>query len=172
MGRFLAWGDQGDELVFATDGRDVYVCKTDRDTESSANIRGDYEGTAVGINEALDLDDLVTRATGADLNPGTRMASTTVYNRDPAIVAFARRRSDYSCEMPGCDYQGFTKDSGEQYIETHHMIPMAEGGEDSIFNVAAVCPNCHKELHYGNDRQELTDTLRDAVEHANSNLGI
>ncbi len=28
-------------------------------------------------------------------------------------------------------------------------IPLSEGGEDTVENAMAVCPNCHMELHYG-----------------------
>jgi 5-methylcytosine-specific restriction protein A len=31
----------------------------------------------------------------------------------------------------------------------HHRIPLAKGGEDSVDNAVAVCPNCHRKGHYG-----------------------
>ncbi|MEY0334745.1 HNH endonuclease [Providencia rettgeri] len=31
----------------------------------------------------------------------------------------------------------------------HHVEWLANGGEDSVENAIALCPNCHREAHYG-----------------------
>lgn len=36
------------------------------------------------------------------------------------------------------------------YLEVHHKVHLAHGGDDSIENAEALCPNCHRERHYGN----------------------
>jgi HNH endonuclease len=47
------------------------------------------------------------------------------------------------------------------WFETqHHLVPLADDGEDTIENVAFVCPNHHREVHFGKRREELTDLLR------------
>ena len=61
--------------------------------------------------------------------------------------------------MPNCNYQGFRKESGEAYIEIHHVVPLSEGGEDSINNTVALCPNCHRALHYAENKEELRMVL-------------
>ncbi|MFV5483444.1 HNH endonuclease [Acinetobacter towneri] len=33
------------------------------------------------------------------------------------------------------------------YLETHHIVWLARGGEDTISNTVALCPNCHKRMH-------------------------
>jgi len=35
------------------------------------------------------------------------------------------------------------------YLEVHHMIQLADGGEDTTENAVALCPNCHRQLHFG-----------------------
>jgi len=35
------------------------------------------------------------------------------------------------------------------YLEIHHKLPLSEGGEDTLDNVVALCPNCHRQAHYG-----------------------
>ncbi len=40
-----------------------------------------------------------------------------------------------------------TKD--EEYLEPHHTRRIADGGPDHHRWVAAVCPNCHRRIHYG-----------------------
>ncbi|MGX5612966.1 HNH endonuclease [Bacillus toyonensis] len=34
-------------------------------------------------------------------------------------------------------------------MEVHHVVPLAQGGEDSIENAIGICPNCHRKAHYG-----------------------
>ena len=63
------------------------------------------------------------------------------------------------CEIPGCKYQPFDKDSGEQYSEAHHIIPIGRTGSESHKNLAILCPNHHREIHYGVNRNELTRLL-------------
>jgi 5-methylcytosine-specific restriction protein A len=36
---------------------------------------------------------------------------------------------------------------------------LASGGPDTPENTAALCPNCHRSLHYGSDRDALTADL-------------
>ena len=38
---------------------------------------------------------------------------------------------------------------GTPYLEVHHKIPLAKDGEDTIENAEALCPNCHREKHFG-----------------------
>ena len=44
---------------------------------------------------------------------------------------------------------GFILTDGTPHTETHHVIPLSEGGDDSSENIAVVCPNCHARFHYG-----------------------
>ena len=40
------------------------------------------------------------------------------------------------------------------YLEIHHWITLAEGGDDTIENACALCPNCHRELHFGQQKDQ------------------
>ena len=62
--------------------------------------------------------------------------------------------------MPDCDYIGFNKDNGKKYIEIHHVNPLSEGGEDSINNTVALCPNCHRKIHYSKNKEEIKQLLQ------------
>ena len=37
----------------------------------------------------------------------------------------------------------------EPFLEVHHVKSLSDGGEDTLDNVIALCPNCHREKHYG-----------------------
>ncbi len=41
------------------------------------------------------------------------------------------------------------KKDNTPYLEVHHKQQLSEGGDDSVENAIAVCPNCHRELHFG-----------------------
>jgi 5-methylcytosine-specific restriction enzyme A len=33
--------------------------------------------------------------------------------------------------------------------EIHHVKLLADSGEDTVENAMALCPNCHRESHFG-----------------------
>jgi 5-methylcytosine-specific restriction protein A len=55
-------------------------------------------------------------------------------------------RANGNCEY--CSTEGFTTNSGANYLETHHIIPLCEGGLDTEDNVIALCPNDHRKAHF------------------------
>lgn len=40
------------------------------------------------------------------------------------------------------------KKDNSPYLEVHHIITLANGVDDTVENAIAVCPNCHRELHF------------------------
>lgn len=95
--------------------------------------------------------------------PEKRHSQSTVYSRDPAVVAWVLRNSGGKCEV--CSKTApFLKYGGDFYLEVHHLRRLADGGPDTICNAVAACPNCHRELHFGELRRELMDTLYEANE--------
>ncbi|HEY8893144.1 MAG TPA: HNH endonuclease [Clostridium sp.] len=71
------------------------------------------------------------------------------YRRNPDVVAEALERAQGRCGK--CRKEGPFKrvSDGTIYLEVHHIIRLADGGEDTVENAIAVCPNCHRELHFG-----------------------
>ena len=74
--------------------------------------------------------------------------------RDQFAKQIVLKRADGICEACGKEAP-FKKDSGEKYLETHHIIPLSENGADRFENMCAVCPNCHRELHSGERKEEI-----------------
>jgi len=66
------------------------------------------------------------------------------------------------CQFPSCGWLGFAKNDGSKYLEAHHVWPLAEGGPDTLDNVVALCPNCHRALHHAKDRDPRDQQLRAA----------
>lgn len=81
------------------------------------------------------------------------------YNRDPIVVAIALKRAKGYCEL--CKKVApFKKNDGTDYLEVHHINPLSKGGEDKENNVLALCPNCHRKLHYGKDKDKLVNNIK------------
>lgn len=82
---------------------------------------------------------------------------TQVFQRDSSIRVAARHRANGKCEL--CHCLGFIMADGRVYIETHHVIPLSEGGRDSADNVVAICPNHHREAHHGSSAAVIRESL-------------
>ena len=85
--------------------------------------------------------------------PERQERSGTTFIRDQRIRLAALIRAGGKCEF--CGTEGFRTAGGDIYLETHHIVPLSEGGPDHISNVVALCPNHHREAHYGKDRDAL-----------------
>lgn len=92
-----------------------------------------------------------------------REQSTWVFMRSAAIRRSVLERAAGHCEY--CGRVGFLMESGQVYLETHHVVPLCEGGPDLECNVAALCPEDHRRAHLGADadaiRQDLLARLAD-----------
>ncbi|ADO82794.1 HNH endonuclease [Ilyobacter polytropus] len=75
-----------------------------------------------------------------------RNVETTTYERNQHVVEYAKRRAKGKCELCEEEAPFLTKDK-QPYLEVHHIQWLSNGGEDSITNVAALCPNCHRKMH-------------------------
>lgn len=86
--------------------------------------------------------------------PNRITSSNESFERDARVVKFILYQAAGTCEV--CDQVSpFRKDNGEPFLEVHHIKSLADGGSDFITNAVAACPNCHRELHYGVNRDEL-----------------
>ena len=64
------------------------------------------------------------------------------------------------CEC--CREDAFITNSGEPYVEFHHLIPFSiANGPDHYLNLFALCPNCHRKIHFlrMTDKQQVYSDL-------------
>ena len=65
-----------------------------------------------------------------------------------------------------CDFCDSTSKSISMF-ESHHIIPISEGGIDNLYNTACLCPNCHTRIHkYLKLREKLDSGSRDDLPDA------
>jgi 5-methylcytosine-specific restriction protein A len=86
-----------------------------------------------------------------------------VYMRSAAVRLYTLDRAQGVCE--GCSGPApFVTKAGTPYLEPHHTMRLSDGGPDHPRNVIALCPACHRRVHYGEDGEDynrrLTDILR------------
>lgn len=97
-----------------------------------------------------------------------REVTSTVkqYERDPLVKVWILEAAGGRCEA--CESEApFVNRDGLPYLEVHHVVPLAKGGPDVVSNAVAVCPNCHRHLHYGIDAGALVKRLYDTVTRLN-----
>ncbi len=74
------------------------------------------------------------------------------FQRDERLRQQILQRANGICEACGAPAP-FTHCDGTLFLEVHHVRPLADGGPDRDHNALACCPNCHRELHHGNNRE-------------------
>ena len=81
--------------------------------------------------------------------PEKTYAKIAVYKRNTDVIIEVLERSKGTCEHCGVFAPFLRKSDNSPYLEVHHKIRLADGGEDTVENAIAICPNCHRALHYG-----------------------
>lgn len=91
-------------------------------------------------------------------SPKTGTSEVMSYRRDASVKAWVLRQANGICECCSSNAP-FKNADGEPYLEVHHLRQLGDDGTDTVSNAAAICPNCHRELHYGENAQALLDGL-------------
>jgi 5-methylcytosine-specific restriction protein A len=89
------------------------------------------------------------RIAEADKVPQVVQSQATGFARNPDIVAETLYRAAGICHKCKRNAPFKRAKDGTPYLEVHHKVQLVHGGEDSLENAMALCPNCHREAHYG-----------------------
>lgn len=104
-----------------------------------------------GVKRSLDdsVENRNLRLRNAPKTPIKTTVTTTVFRRNYDVVATVLIRAAGKCEGCKCDAP-FIKSADQQpYLEVHHRVPLSQGGHDTVDNAMALCPNCHRQRHFG-----------------------
>lgn len=97
-----------------------------------------------------------------DPAPAAISATVTQYRRNAEVKAWVLREACGTCEA--CQQAApFNGSDGQPYLEVHHVRQLADGGSDTTENAVALCPNCHREIHYGEKSKDLISWLYERV---------
>lgn len=88
------------------------------------------------------------------------------WKRDPSVSKEALRNARYKCEIDNTHFTFKSNINDENFVEAHHLIPMMKQENfkyslDVRGNIVALCPVCHKLLHFGkfNDKVDKLKIL-------------
>lgn len=116
------------------------------------------EPDAAQTSTALLLDLRIQAIAAA--SPGTKKGEATknVYQRSAIVRRYVLSRAAGACES--CDTAApFKNKAGEPFLEPHHIRRVSDGGPDDPRHMAGICPNCHREAHYGAAAEQLNTSL-------------
>jgi 5-methylcytosine-specific restriction enzyme A len=87
--------------------------------------------------------------------PDRALSVGFIVKRDNNVRKAVLKRANGKCEY--CGSKSFQISNGQNYLETHHIIHLANKGIDRVTNVIALCPNHHREAHFGLNAELLED---------------
>ena len=92
---------------------------------------------------------------------GRKTIKSSGFKRSAEVVKETKRRANGICQL--CKQPApFIDKKGNPYLESHHVIWLSRGGEDSTANTVALCPNCHTKMHIL-DKEEDIEKLKEAI---------
>jgi len=74
---------------------------------------------------------------------------STAFKRNPDVVAEALARANGHCEECKLSAPFLRARDNTPFLEIHHKVMLSVGGQDTVENALALCPNCHRRLHFG-----------------------
>ena len=93
--------------------------------------------------------------------PISREVKTIYRERNQYISEYTKERAKGICDLCG-EEAPFKDKNGKPYLETHHVVTLANEGPDAIYNTVAICPNCHRKIHVLNKKED-TDKLAKVI---------
>ena len=116
-----------------------------------SDLRETQEAFDKGVAASQMLSDAArsARLAQAPKEPRGYRVVTTVFERNPDVVAEVLARARGTCERCKNPAPFKRRSDGSLYLEVHHRIQLAHGGKDTVDNAEALCPNCHRWSHYG-----------------------
>lgn len=167
------WLQEGDELLLGVRDRQLFVAKVQdaathqailddlssigrvaHEDELPTDVEFDAEDARI-LAAPLNLDALeLLREKYKDAAPVVKTRLSTHIERG-GVGSQVKRVNGYHCQICrslGLPSLGFQKRHGARYVEAHHVMPVSVLAAGSLgpHNVISVCPNHHRQIHYGN----------------------
>jgi 5-methylcytosine-specific restriction protein A len=108
--------------------------------------RASIAGFEIEVRDQLKQPSLVEPSGNG--KPTSSDVSITQFQRDASVKAWVLREANGNCECCARPAPFLTTDR-TPFLEVHHVRQLADHGSDTITNAVALCPNCHREIHYG-----------------------
>jgi 5-methylcytosine-specific restriction protein A len=113
------------------------------------------------VHGADDLATLRAKAIAAAKNkPRSKKGNSTatVFERSQIIRDYVFARAKGNCESCG-QPAPFTTAAGVPFLEVHHIRRLSDGGPDDPAFMIGICPNCHRQAHYGAEAKARNEEM-------------
>jgi len=101
-------------------------------------------------------------ASAAQDHTAPAKGSRNLYLRSRAVRDYVLLRAKGTCEL--ClELAPFKKLDGTPYLEPHHTTRLSDGGPDHPSHVGALCPACHREIHFGQNGASKNAQLQERL---------
>lgn len=124
-----------------------YWAKVTSETSLENNLNEFFEKVERSFDDGQEKR--LIRLNAANRKPDVVTVQAVVYRRNPDVVAEVLFRASGYCERCKKHAPFSRGKDGTPYLEVHHKKQLANDGEDTLENAIALCPNCHRELHFG-----------------------
>lgn len=101
----------------------------------------------------LSMDALRVSAAKAPKRATAKAAQVLTFIRNASVAEYVKRLANGLCDLCAGPAP-FNNKQKEPYLESHHIVWLAHGGDDTIENTVALCPNCHRRMHILDDRRD------------------
>lgn len=115
-------------------------------------VKGDVEASLLVDIERSLSDSAVARQqrlAAATKLPESIQVISRAFRRNADVVVEVLIRANGTCEECHSPAPFFRATDNSPYLEVHHLKLLSAGGEDTVANAIALCPNCHRKLHFG-----------------------
>ncbi len=153
QGKMVLFEDPHEEVQPDADGTDrkvwVFPLKLEDQSQTPIITKDVFDNKTRILDKksrSKTTEELEARVKKAPKKVGVRVVVSKQYDRNSDIVELAKRRAGGICDL--CELEApFTDKSNEPFFEVHHIKWLSEGGPDTLENVVALCPNCHRRMH-------------------------
>lgn len=131
------------------------------------NVDEEIEYSKVTINDQpkQDIKQLREKAYSAVRNTKeakSRDSKRMYFERNRDIKEYVLSRAGGICECCG-QPAPFLKKDGSPYLEPHHIYKLSDKGLDHPRMIAAITPNCHRQIHYGINGSDIDKKLEKII---------
>lgn len=161
VSRYYAAPDEPTEAAFSADFRRLLEILDRLESKVGPNLvallpdaEGPYQAAATELAKKSSKE--LPAIPSGPLPPQGKLSTTNKggYRRDPRMAAEALSNAQFTCEWNGSHATFTARRTGQNFVEAHHLIPMAEqvnhsSSLDVPENIVALCPTCHRLVHHG-----------------------
>ena len=125
-------------------------------------MAGADAGAPPSEDDLIGLRKRAMAAAGPARQLAGKEATKSYFSRSRDVRQYVLARAGGVCES--CDAPApFETIAGVYYLEPHHIRRLTDQGPDDPRHMGAICPNCHREIHYGKSGDERNQKLHERI---------